>query len=48
MEIDLKPYFDRYEKLTVQADQVFEKVKTAFPGEVRCSNGVLRLLSGAF
>jgi Fe-S-cluster containining protein len=39
MEIDLKPYFDRYEKLTVQADRVFEKVKTAFPGEVRCQTG---------
>jgi Fe-S-cluster containining protein len=39
MEIDLKPYFDRYEKVVAQADQVFEKVKTAFPHEVRCQTG---------
>jgi Fe-S-cluster containining protein len=39
MEIDLKPYFDRYEKLVAQADRVFEKVKTEYPEEVRCQTG---------
>jgi Fe-S-cluster containining protein len=39
MEIDLKPYFDRYEKVVNQANQVFEKVKKAFPDEVRCQTG---------
>jgi Fe-S-cluster containining protein len=39
MEIDLKPYFDRYEKLVAQADQVFEKMKTEYPEEVRCQTG---------
>jgi Fe-S-cluster containining protein len=39
MEIDLKPYFDRYEKVVAQADQVFEKVKKTFPDEVRCRTG---------
>ncbi len=39
MEIDLKPYFDRYEKLVAQADQVFEKVKTEYPDAVRCQTG---------
>jgi len=39
MEIDLQPYFDRYEKLVAQADRVFEKVKTEYPDEVRCQTG---------
>lgn len=39
MEIDLQPYFERYEKLVAQADQVFEKVRSEFPEEVRCQTG---------
>jgi Fe-S-cluster containining protein len=36
MSVDLKPYFNKYEALVVQADAVFERVKNAYTDCVKC------------
>src|SRR5210317_1389831 len=36
MSVDLKPYFNKYEALVVQADAVFERVKNAYTDCVEC------------
>ncbi|WDN90464.1 hypothetical protein BuS5_03435 [Desulfosarcina sp. BuS5] len=36
MDIDLKPFFKKYEDLSSMADKVFEKVKKEFPECVKC------------
>ena len=39
MDIDLKPFLDRYEKVSVQADAAFKHVSEAHPELVRCKKG---------
>ncbi len=36
MEIDLTPYFEKYEALVEKADEAFERVKTAYAECVKC------------
>ena len=36
MEIDLNPYFEKYEALVEKADEAFERVKTAYAECVKC------------
>ncbi len=36
MQIDLMPYFKKYEALVKMAEDAFNKVREQFPGEVRC------------
>lgn len=36
MDFDLKPYFARYEQLSMAADGVFERVRREHPDSVRC------------
>jgi hypothetical protein len=39
MDIDLKPFLDRYEKVSAQADAAFKHVSEAHPELVRCKKG---------
>ena len=39
MDIDLKSFLDRYEKVSVQADAAFKHVSEAHPELVRCKKG---------
>ena len=39
MDIDLKPFLDRYEKVSAQADAAFKHVGEAHPELVRCKKG---------
>jgi Fe-S-cluster containining protein len=39
MSIDLKPFLERYEKISAQADTAFEHVREAHPDLVRCKEG---------
>lgn len=39
MEIDLTPYFAKYEALVAQADAAFERVREQYPDCVRCERG---------
>jgi Fe-S-cluster containining protein len=36
MDLDLKPYFDKYEALVKAVDAIFAKVQTTYPDLVRC------------
>lgn len=36
MNIDFTPFFDKYQKLVVAADSVFDRIKKAYPDDVRC------------
>lgn len=38
-EIDIKPYFKKYEAIVSKVDSVFQKMKTDFPQEVACKQG---------
>jgi Fe-S-cluster containining protein len=39
MDFDFTPYFEKYEKLVAQADQVFERIKKEYPACVNCKKG---------
>ncbi len=39
MKTDLNPYFEMYEALVAKVDAAFERVKAAYPDEVRCRLG---------
>ena len=39
MEIDLGPFFKRYEALVAKADKAFDQVKARYPEEVKCVPG---------
>ncbi|MDQ7032741.1 MAG: YkgJ family cysteine cluster protein [Desulfonauticus sp.] len=39
MDFDFTPYFKRYEELLKELDDIFYKVKSQYPGEVKCDSG---------
>ena len=39
MDIDFKPFFERYERIVAQADAAFQHVGKAHPDLVRCKEG---------
>ena len=39
MDIDLKPYFEKYEEILATADAAFERVKGQYPSCVKCGIG---------
>jgi len=39
MKFDFSPYFERYEKVLRELDEIFAKVKQEYPEEVKCDSG---------
>ena len=39
MDLDLKPFFEKYEAIVRQVDAAFTRVKDHYPNEIKCKAG---------